>query len=102
MPLITKSKEKVFDRASIKRGDLIRAKHEGWDKPRNGLVTNVKKERLTVLFLPEIGNVTSYYTVLAEEVRAGKWEVSWTEDLETINTEEPEEDEEGPGEGEEE
>lgn len=97
MPLIKSSKEKVFNRSSIKKGDLIRAKYEGWPKPRNGIVTNVKDDKLTVLFLPEIGNVTSYYTILAGEVHAGKWVVSWSEDLETINTagiEEPDEGEE--------
>lgn len=101
MPLIAKSKEKVFDETSIRKGDLIRAEYEGWDKPRNGIVTNVKKDKLTVLFLPEIGNVTSYYTILAQEVAEDKWEVRWTEDLETINTVELGEGE-GAEEGEEE
>ncbi len=87
MPLITDSTEKVFDTTSVHKGDLIRAKYSGWDKPRNGIITAVSEEKLTALFLPGLGNVTNYYTILATEVQAGKWAVRWTTDLETINTE---------------
>lgn len=87
MPLITDTINKVFDKASVHKGDLIRAKHETWDDPRNGIITAVSDDKLTVLFLPGLGNVTNYYTILASEVEAGKWTVRWTTDMETINTE---------------
>jgi hypothetical protein len=86
MPLITDTISKVFDKASVHKGDLIRAKHETWDEPRNGIITAVSDDKLTVLFLPGLGNVTNYYTILASEVEAGKWTVRWTTDMETINT----------------
>ena len=87
MPLITDSTEKVFDISSVHKGDLIRAQYNGWDEPRNGIITAVSEDKLTVLFLPGLGNVTNYYAILAAEVEASKWTVRWTTDLETIKTE---------------
>lgn len=87
MPLIIDGAGKVFDTTSVHKGDLIRAKYAGWDKPRNGIITTVGDKTLTVLFLPGIGNVTSYYKMLATEVQAGKWSIRWTADLKTINVE---------------
>ena len=87
MPLIKDTVNIVFDEASVHKGDLIRAKHETWDEPRNGIVTAVSDKKLTVLFLPGLGNVTNYFTILASEVAAGKWTVKWTTDMETIKTE---------------
>jgi len=87
MPLIKDTINIVFDEASVHKGDLIRAKHETWDEPRNGIVTAVSDDKLTVLFLPGLGNVTNYFTILASEVAAGKWTVRWTTDMETIKTE---------------
>jgi len=87
MPLIIDTTSKVFDKASVHKGDLIRAKHETWDEPRNGIVTAVSDDKLTVIFLPGLGNVTNYFTILASEVAAGKWTVRWTTDMETIKTE---------------
>ena len=87
MPLITDSTEKVFDTTSVHKGDLIRAKYSGWDEPRNGIVTAVSEDKLTVLFLPGLGNVTNYFAILAAEIEAGKWAVKWSADLETIDVE---------------
>ena len=87
MPLITDSTEKIFDTTSVHKGDLIRAQYSGWDEPRNGIITAVSEEKLTVLFLPGLGNVTNYFVILATEVQAGKWVVRWTTDLVTINAE---------------
>lgn len=86
MPLITDTINKVFDKASVHKGDLIRAKHVTWDEPRNGIVTTVSDNKLTVLFLPGLGNVTNYFTILASEVAAGRWTVKWTTDMGTINS----------------
>ena len=86
MPLIKDTVNTVFDEASVHKGDLIRAKHETWDEPRNGIITAVSDKKLTVLFLPGLGNVTNYFTILASEVAAGKWEIKWTTDMETINS----------------
>lgn len=87
MPLIIDGAGKVFDTTKIHKGDLIRAKYAGWEGPRNGIITTVSEKTLTVLFLPGIGNVTSYYKIVASEVQAGKWIIRWTTDLKTINNE---------------
>lgn len=87
MPLITDSAGKVFDTTKVHKRDLIRAQHSTWDQPRNGIITAVSEDKLTVLFMPGIGNVTSYYTIGAAEVHTGNWIVRWTTDLETIDTE---------------
>jgi len=87
MPLVIDSNEKIFDSASIHKGDLIRAKYNTWSEHKNGLVTAVNNNKLTVLFLPGLGNVTNYFIILASEVETGKWEVRWTTDMEAINTE---------------
>ena len=86
MPLIKDTVNIVFDEASVHKGDLIRAKHETWDESRNGIITAVSDKKLTVLFLPGLGNVTNYFTILASEVAAGRWTVKWTTDMETINS----------------
>jgi len=85
MPLIIDSTEKVFDASSVHKGDLIRAQYHTWTEARNGLITAVSEDKLTVLFLPGLGNVTNYFTILANEVVEGKWTVRWTTDLVVIN-----------------
>ncbi len=85
MPLIIDSTEKVFDANSVHKGDLIRAQYQTWPEARNGLITAVSENKLTVLFLPGLGNVTNYFTILANEVYEGKWTVRWTSDLVVIN-----------------
>ncbi len=87
MPLIIDNIEKAFDASSIHKGDLIRAQYHTWTEAINGLVTAVSEDKLTVLFLPGLGNVTNYFTILASEVSAGKWAVKWSADLVTINAE---------------
>lgn len=87
MLLIIDNTEKVFDIAKIGKGDLIRAKYHSWPAPRNGIVTAVSENKLTVLFLPDIGNVTNYFVILASEVEAQKWAVKWTSDFVSINAE---------------
>ena len=79
MPLSTDTINKVFDKASVHKGDLIRAKHVTWDEPRNGIVTAVSDNKLTVLFFcQDWGTSQNYFTILASEVETGKWTVRWT------------------------
>ncbi len=87
MSLIISTTEQVFNPQDIEQGDLIRAKYSGWGSWRNGIVTAVQPDKLTVLFLPGVGNVTNYFQIAASEVEAGSWAVKWTTDLVTIKTE---------------
>lgn len=87
MSLIVDSSVKAFDTKAIHRGDLIRAQYHTWTEPRNGVVAQVSAERVVVLYLPGLGNVSNYYPIAAEEVAAGLWTVSWSSDLVTIQEE---------------
>ena len=107
MPLIKEGSIRTFDTEVIHKGDLVRAQYHTWPEPRNGLLASVSEERLTVLFLPGLGNVSNYFPISAAEVAVGLWKVRWSSDLETVDAEgeleQPPEDEgppEAPPEGE--
>lgn len=87
MPLIKEGSIKVFDTEAVHKGDLVRAQYHTWPEPRNGLLASVSEERLTVLFLPGLSNVSNYFPIAAAEVAAGLWKVRWSSDLETIDAE---------------
>lgn len=102
MPLIKEGSIRAFDTEAIHKGDLVRAQYHTWPKPRNGLLASVNEERLTVLFLPGLGNVSNYFPIAAAEVAAGLWKVRWSSDLETVDAEwesEPPTEGEDPPEG---
>jgi len=105
MPLLLESSIKAFDQTAVHKGDLVRAQYHTWPEPRNGLLTSISKERLVVLFLPGLGNVSNYFPIAAAEVAAGLWTIRWSSDLETTNQEPtpeepPEEEPEDPPESE--
>lgn len=87
MSILTTSTEKAFDKAKIAKGDLIRAKYAGWDEAMNGIVASVKDNEIRVLYVGTITNVTNYFAINAEEVSDGKWDISWSHDLTTTETE---------------
>lgn len=87
MPIIKDSTEKIFDPEYVQKGNLINAKRAGWTEPKNGIITAATDDQLTVLMLPGIGNVTNYFIIPASEVVGGEtWELLWTKDMITINT----------------
>lgn len=87
MPLIKESSINAFDTEAVHKGDFVRAQYHTWPEPRNGLLTSISKERLVVLFLPGLGNVSNYFPIKASEVANGLWEIRWSSDLETISCE---------------
>lgn len=87
MSILTTSTEKAFDKTKIAKGDLIRAKYAGWDEAMNGIVASVKDSEIRILYVGTITNVTNYFTIKAEEVSDGKWEITWSHDLATTETE---------------
>lgn len=74
----------AFDTGAVHKGDFVRARYHTWPEPRNGILTQVNKERLVVLHLPGLGNVSNFFPIAATEVVAGLWEISWSPDLITI------------------
>lgn len=85
MDLIVTPNGKEFNTDAIKKGDFIRAKYAGWDEERNGLVVDVKSEKIRVMWQPGIRNVTNFFVITAAEVEAEAWTISWSEDLETVH-----------------
>ena len=50
-------------------------------------MATVGKDVLTAIFMPAIHRATCYFSVKAQEVADGKWEISWTSDMEAIKRE---------------
>lgn len=77
----------TFDSVKIQKGSFIKAKYCSWEKPRNGLVANVTEDEIRVLYVPDIGNVTNYFVIPIAEVAEGRWTISISVDMETVETE---------------
>lgn len=99
MPLIKEGSIRAFDLEAVHKGDLVRAQYHTWPEPRNGLLAAASEERLIVLFLPGLGNVSNYFPIAAAEVAAGLWKVRWSSDLKTVDAEGEEQPEETPESG---
>lgn len=84
MALIETKNSPQFNPEEIHERDLMRAKYHTWPEPRNGLVVTVRQDVLTVIFLPAIHRATCYFSIKAQEVADGKWELRYTGDMETI------------------
>lgn len=84
MPLMIEKNETGFDKEAICKGNFIRAKYHVWPNPQNGIVVAVSDKKLTVLYLPEIGNVSNYFVIPVSEAASGLWTVEWSADLETV------------------
>ena len=85
MALITENAAPVFDLDQVRKGDLIRAKHETWNEYRNGVVISASEKELVAHYYAGYGNVSNHFVIFASEVEAGEWSVKWTTDMETIN-----------------
>lgn len=85
MLLIDETK-KIINLAEIKRGSLISAKRSTWNEWTSGIVTEAARERITVLFLPETQNIQNHYTIQAEDMEAGMWDIRYSMDgMKTVN-----------------
>ena len=74
----------VFDTDVIQRGALIYAKHKSWSVGEHGFVVSVVKDKVTVQYPPQIGNVTNHFFIYADEVANGDWEIRYSKDMQTI------------------
>lgn len=95
MSILTTSSITAIDTEKIAKGDFIRAKYSAWQKAHNGIVAGVTHEEIRVLYIGDGGNVTNYFTITADEIKEGLWEISWSSDLTEMHEEMPEEQEEG-------
>ena len=77
----------AIDTTAIHPGDLIRAKYADWNEAKNGIVTAVTGGEIRCLYFPGIRNVCNYFLIAADEVTEGLWDISWSADMKTIQTE---------------
>lgn len=89
MELLTKETGQRFDTESIYRGCPVRLLHEAWDAPKNGIVSAAEKEKITVLYLPDITTVVQYIAIPVSEVIASEWTIIWTRDFGTTYVHKP-------------
>jgi hypothetical protein len=85
MALITNVSTPTFDLTAIRQGDAIRVRRAGDTTPRNGIVTRLTANAMTVLYANVQNNQTSFVELAAVDVAVGVWEVWWTTDFVTIN-----------------
>ena len=95
MSLIIDSTKAVFDLTKIKKGDLIYAKHSTWPTGKNGIVTAVKEDQITVKFHPAIGNIENHFYISVADAEAEKWTIRWSHDLTSVESF-PEEEQDEP------
>ena len=87
MALIKNITGNFFDGTAIQSGACIRAKRTGWNDFKNGFVTEVSDNSATILYYVTSGNAANYFTIYADEVVAKLWQIYWTQDMKTVNTE---------------
>ena len=87
MGLMKETTSAAIDTNAIHPGDLIRAKYADGNEAKNGIVTAVTGGEIRCLYFPGIRNVCNYFLIAADEVTEGLWEVSWSFDMKTIQTE---------------
>lgn len=87
MGLMKETTSATIDTTAIHPGDLIRAKYADWNEAKNGIVTAVTGGEIRCLYFPGIRNVCNYFLIAADEVTEGLWEISWSADMKTIQTE---------------
>ena len=94
MGLVIEEPAITFNLESIKRGDVIWAKHKTWNEGKGGFVSAVNERQIVVQYSPGIGNVVNHYIIEAREIEG--WTVRWSSDLTEIH-EYPEPTGEGEG-----
>jgi len=89
--LIVKNEVLQFDISSIKCGMLMYGKHKLWPEGKSGFVTHVDRSKIIVQYHPGISNVTNHFIIPVEEVTDLKWDIRWSNNLESVEVFESEE-----------
>lgn len=87
MALIKSVTANTIDTAQVSVGDCIRAKRTSWTDFLNGFVTEVDSDKVVCLYSTESASAVNYFTIPADEVAAGMWQIYWTADFITIKSE---------------
>ncbi len=84
--LIKEVTENQFDTETVKRGQLISARHRSWTTAISGMIARVLPDQLWVEYLPSIHNVKNCYVINADELDE-EWEVRYSADgMKTVET----------------
>lgn len=79
--LLTTTERDEFVEEILQKRGLVRAKYASWEEPRNGLIVYASKSWIRVLFLTGTNVATSHYTITIDEVKAGLWEIVYSNDF---------------------
>jgi len=77
MSLIIDKEKPFFDTEVIKPRDFIRAQYYTWSEPRNGLILFCDESVIQALFFPAIHQAACYFRVTADEIKKGKWKLTY-------------------------
>ena len=69
----------------IGKGDFVRAKREDWSEYKNGFITDVTRDRISVLCYMAEGNAVNYFEVFAEDAVSGRWSIYRSRDLISVD-----------------
>lgn len=92
MQLIKDTTQKQFDTSAVAKGDLIYAEDRATGCSWPGIVLYVSPERITVLYLPGIANVTNRKDLFATDVAAGDYVIRVSSDMSKVESYGDEED----------
>lgn len=84
MDILITGETLIFNGEVVRQSGLIRGKYHTWKDFRNGLVSRVQPDALTILFQTGANSSTSYYRIKAAEVAAGLWELIYTNDFDVV------------------
>jgi hypothetical protein len=85
MALTTGVTVQTFDMTAVHVNDAIRVRRAGDTAYRNGIITRLTPNTMTVLYGNVQNNQTSFLDIAAVDVAVGVWEIYWTTDFVTIN-----------------
>lgn len=69
-----------FDTGQIQKGTIIWAKHISWNEGITGIVSNITKNKITVIFLRTITNTQNHFFVNVDEVLNNEWQIRYSAD----------------------
>lgn len=84
MSLVKQESNPVYDLTLITRGTCVRVTKRGDTTARNGIVTEAKKGKITILYTNKQDTAVTYLDIPVSEVVAGLWEIRYTTDFETV------------------
>lgn len=86
LELIKDATQKQFDTSMVAKGDLIYVEDRATGCRWSGIVLYVSPDRITILYLPGIANVTNRKDLFAAEVGSGNYVIRISPDMSSIES----------------